>query len=182
MQATEVIKLILGIGDALIGKLLLIDALSTTFRTLTVRKDENCPVCGEHPTITSLIDYEVFCGFSTSPAVEREEQPVPEMTVWELRARRDLGDAPFVLDVRKPFEAEIAGLGADQLIPVEELADRLGEIRINPDREFVVHCRTGARSARAVMYLIECGFSRAVNLRGGIQAWSENIDPTVLKY
>ncbi len=182
LQATEVIKLILGIGDALIGKLLLIDALSTTFRTLTVRKDENCPVCGEHPTITSLIDYEVFCGFSTARTVEREEQPVPEMTVWELRARRDLGDALFVLDVRKPFEAEIAGLGADQLIPVEELADRLDEIRINPDREFVVHCRTGVRSARAVMYLIERGFTRAVNLRGGIQAWSEDIDPTVLKY
>ncbi len=182
LQATEVVKLILGIGDLLVGRLLLIDALSTTFRTLTVRKDENCPVCGAHPTVTSLFDYEEFCGIPTNGAALQEDQSVPEMTVWELRARRDLHDAPLVLDVRKPFEAEIASLGADQLIPVEELADRLGEIQAAHDREIIVHCRTGVRSAKAVNILLENGFVRAVNLKGGIRAWSENVDPTVLKY
>ena len=104
------------------------------------------------------------------------------MTVSDLRARRNLNDAPFVLDGRKPFEAQIADLGADQLIPVEELSDRLVEIRAAHDREIVVHCRTGVRSAKAVNILLENGFVRAVNLKGGIRAWSEDIDATVLKY
>ena len=182
LQATEVVKLILGIGDLLVGRLLLVDVLSTTFRTLTVRKDESCPVCGIHPTVTSLIDYEEFCGIPASGDVSSDDSSVPEMTVWELKARRDLGDTPFVLDVRKPFEAEIANLGADQLIPVEELFDRLDEIHAARDWEIVVHCRTGGRSAKAVNILLENGFGRAVNLKGGIRAWSEDIDATVLKY
>ncbi|MCH8124329.1 MAG: molybdenum cofactor biosynthesis protein MoeB, partial [Bacteroidetes bacterium] len=111
-----------------------------------------------------------------------EEHSVPEMTVFELDELRRQNRAPFVLDVRKPFEAEIADLGADQLIPVEELSDRLGEIQAAPDREILVHCRSGGRSAKAVIILQENGFLRAVNLKGGIQAWSEEIDPTVLVY
>ena len=182
LQAMEVVKLILGIGDLLAGSLLLVDALSTTFRKLKLRKDKNCPVCGEHPTVTTLIDYEEFCGIPGDREESKKGSSVPEMTVSDLRARRNLRDAPFVLDVRKPFEAEIANLGADQLIPVEELSDRLVEIRAAHDREIVVHCRTGVRSAKAVNILLENGFVRAVNLKGGIRAWSEDIDATVLKY
>lgn len=182
LQATEVLKLILGIGDLLAGSLLLVDALSTTFRKLKLRKDKNCPVCGEHPTVTTLIDYEEFCGIPGDREELKKGSSVPEMTVSDLRARRNLNDAPFVLDVRKPFEAQIADLGADQLIPVEELSDRLVEIRAAHDREIVVHCRTGVRSAKAVNILLENGFVRAVNLKGGIRAWSEDIDATVLKY
>ena len=182
LQATEVIKLILGIGEPLVGRLVLIDALSTKFRTLTVRKDKDCPVCGTRPTVTALIDYEEFCGIPTNDAPTSEDQSVPEMTVFELDELRRQNRAPFVLDVRKPFEAEIADLGADQLIPVEELSDRLGEIQAAPDREILVHCRSGGRSAKAVIILQENGFVRAVNLKGGIRAWSEEIDPTVLVY
>ena len=180
LQATEVIKLLLGIGEPLVGRLLLIDALSTTFRTFKVRKNPACPVCGAHPTLTELIDYEMFCGLpATAPSAE---QAVPEVTVHDLKARRDLGQAPFVLDVRKPFEAEIASLGADQLIPVEELADRLDELQAPRDQEIVVHCRSGVRSAQAVRLLHEAGYTHAVNLQGGVLAWSDEIDPTVLKY
>ncbi len=182
LQATEVIKLLLGIGEPLVGRLLLIDALSTTFRTLKVRKNPECPICGAHPTVTELIDYEAFCGLPANGAAPSAEQAVPEVTVHDLKAHRDLGETPFVLDVRKPFEAEIASLGADQLIPVEELADRLGEVQARRDQEIVVHCRSGVRSARAVRLLHEAGFTRAVNLQGGILAWSDEIDPSVLKY
>ncbi len=182
LQATEVIKLLLGVGEPLVGRLLLIDALSTTFRTLKVRKNPECPICGAHPTLTKLIDYEVFCGLPANGAAPSAEQAVPEVTVHDLKARRDLGEAPFVLDVRKPFEAEIASLGADQLIPVEELADRLDEVLARRDQEIVVHCRSGARSARAVRLLHEAGFTRAVNLQGGVLAWSDEVDPSVLKY
>ena len=182
LQATEVIKLLLGIGEPLVGRLLLIDALSTTLRTLKVRKNPECPICGAHPTVTELIDYEAFCGLPANGAAPSAEQAVPEVTVHDLKARRDLGETPFVLDVRKPFEAEIASLGADQLIPVEDLADRLGEVQARRDQEIVVHCRSGVRSARAVRLLHEAGFTHAVNLQGGILAWSDEIDPSVLKY
>ncbi len=182
LQATEVIKLLLGVGEPLVGRLLLIDALSTTFRTFKVRKNPACPVCGAHPSLTELIDYEAFCGLPANGAAHPAEQAVPEVTVHDLKAHRDLGETPFVLDVRKPFEAEIASLGADQLIPVEELADRLDEVQAQRDQEIVVHCRSGVRSARAVRLLHEAGFTHAVNLQGGILAWSDEIDPSVLKY
>ncbi|TDI72467.1 MAG: molybdopterin-synthase adenylyltransferase MoeB [Bacteroidetes bacterium] len=182
LQANEVIKLILGIGEPLIGRLLLIDALTTKFRTLIVRKDDDCPVCGTHPTVKALIDYEEFCGIGADSGLTSEVQSVPEITVFELDELRKKHRAPFVLDVRKPFEAEIADLGADQLIPVEELSDRLGEIRAKPDSEIVVHCRSGARSAQAVSILLENGFDKAINLKGGIRAWREEIDSTVLEY
>jgi len=184
LQATEVIKLLLGIGEPLLGRLLLIDALSATFRTLKVRKNPDCPVCGTHPTVTELIDYQAFCGIPTqgNGTAPHGESVPGEMTVRELKARRDRNDAPFILDVRKPFEAEIAQLGADQLIPVEALAERLDEIQADRTREIVVHCRSGVRSARAVQMMRDAGFTRAVNLKGGILAWSEEIDPTVPTY
>ncbi len=182
MQATEVIKHILGVGLPLVGRLLLIDALSATFRTLKVRKNPDCPACGTHPTVTELIDYQQFCGIPANGTAQQLEEAVPEMTVRELKARRDQGDGPFVLDVRKPFEDQIATLGADQLIPVEELADRLDEVHAAPHQEIVVQCRSGVRSARAVRMLKEAGYTHAVNLKGGILAWSEEIDPAVPKY
>ncbi|WP_456428137.1 molybdopterin-synthase adenylyltransferase MoeB [Rhodocaloribacter sp.] len=181
LQATEVIKWITGIGEPLVGRLLLFDALAMTFRTLKVRRDPNCPVCGDHPTVTELIDYEVFCGIPQARAAEARAEPVPEIDVRALKARLDRGEAPFLLDVREPHEYAIANLGAP-LIPVGVLAERLDELEAHRDAEIVVYCRSGVRSARAVRLLRERGFSGAVNLRGGILAWSDEIDPTVPKY
>ena len=176
IQATEVLKLLLGAGTPLIGQLLLIDTLAMSFRTLKIRKNPDCPVCGTTPTVTSLIDYERFCGVPT-PADDPSE-----MTVRELRARQNSGDTPFVLDVRKSYEAELADLGADQLIPLEELAQRLGELRATRDEEIIVHCRSGVRSAQAVALLRKAGYAHARNLKGGILAWSEQIDASVPTY
>lgn len=174
MQANEVLKLVIGTGDPLVGRLLHVDALSSSYQSLKVRRSKDCPVCGDHPTVTALVDYEAFCG--TSP-----RHSIPEMTVHELHALRKEGRGPFVLDVRKPFESAVATMGANQQIPVEVLADRIGELRALPDERIVVHCRSGARSAKAVRLLRAKGFARAVNLKGGILAWSEEIDPSVPK-
>jgi len=177
IQATEVLKLILGAGEPLIGRLLLVEALSMRFRELKLRKNPDCPVCGSHPTVTRLIDYNQFCG------VRGEEAPpmtnTTEMTVEELKQRLDRGDDLFVLDVREPHEFQIANLGG-HLIPLNDLPNRLGEL--DRDRETVVHCKMGGRSAKAVDFLRQSGFSRVHNLAGGITAWSERIDPKVSKY
>ncbi len=183
LQATEVLKLLLGVGEPLIGRLLMVDALGAAFRTLHVPRDSDCPVCGDHPTQTELIDYDAFCGVASSP-IHSNGKPamsVPETTVQQLKERRDAGTAPFVLDVRKPHEAEIASINADQLIPVDELPARLDELQAAPDDEIVVHCRTGGRSAKATELLRARGYN-ATNLKGGITAWSEEIDPNVPTY
>ena len=187
MQATEVIKLITGIGEPLIGRLLMIDALSMSFRTLKLRKNPDCPVCSKNPTQTELIDYEAFCGLpSTNGSSDESDSAddtmsVPEMTVRDLKRRRDEGDGPFVLDVRKPFEASIADIGADLLIPHEQVANRLDELEDHKDEEIVVHCRSGARSEEATRVLREHGFD-AKNLKGGTLAWSKEIDDSVPTY
>lgn len=187
LQATEVIKLLAGIGEPLVGRLLMANALEMNFRTLDVRTNPDCPVCSDHPTVTELIDYEAFCGIEPASSTNgtaddmAEDDAVPEITVQELKQRRDAGNAPFVLDVREPYEAEIASLGADQLIPVDQLADRLAELDVGQDEEFVVHCRSGGRSARATKLLREKGY-RASNLAGGVLAWSDEIDPDVPQY
>jgi adenylyltransferase/sulfurtransferase len=182
LQANEVIKVLAGIGTPLVGRLLLFDALDMQFRTLKLRKNPDCPVCGEHPTQTGLIDYEEFCGIAPATSNgHREEAEVPEITVRELKARLDRGDHPFVLDVRKPHEYDIANLGAT-LIPVDDLAGRLDELEPYRDEEIIVHCRSGARSARAVKLLHQAGFSGAVNVKGGILAWSDEVDSSVPKY
>ena len=187
MQATEVIKLIAGIGEPLIGRLLMVDALSMTFRTLKLRKNPDCPVCSENPSQTELIDYEAFCGLpstngsSDESDTDDDTMSVPEMTVQELKRRRDAGEGPFVLDVRKPFEANIADIGADLLIPHEQVADRLDELEAHKGEEIVVHCRSGARSAEATQVLRQHGFD-AKNLKGGTLAWSDEIDDTVPTY
>lgn len=185
LQATEVIKYLAGIGDPLIGRLLVIDAMGMNFRELTLRHNPDCPACGDNPTVTELIDYEQFCGITPTSNGEHDENMttsgVPEITVKELKKKLDEGDDPFVLDVRKPHEYDIANLGGT-LIPLDELEDRLDEIENHRDEEIVVHCRSGQRSAEAVKTLEDAGFKHAVNLKGGILAWSDEIDPSVPQY
>ncbi len=178
IQAMETIKLILGKGDSLVGRLLLFDALQMRFRELKLRKNPNCPLCGEHRTIHALIDYQEFCGIrgeeAAAPAVA-----VPEITPKELKARLDHGDDIFILDVREPHEYQICQIGG-YLIPLGELPRRVHEL--DTSREIVAHCRSGKRSAEAVAFLRQAGFRKIFNLKGGILAWSDEVDPSVPKY
>jgi molybdopterin/thiamine biosynthesis adenylyltransferase/rhodanese-related sulfurtransferase len=176
IQATETVKLILGIGEPLIGRLLLYDALGMRFREMKLRKDPSCPVCGENPTVTELIDYQEFCGIPQANAQAQQADEVPEITVEELKENLD---EISVLDVREPHEYEVANIGA-RLIPLGELPERI--IELDRDETFAVHCKTGGRSARAVKLLKEAGFQNVYNVKGGITAWSEDIDPSVPKY
>jgi sulfur-carrier protein adenylyltransferase/sulfurtransferase len=178
IQATEAIKLILGVGEPLIGRLLLVDALAMNFRTLKLRKNPECPACGKHPTIKKLIDYEQFCGI---PAAGQQEPTVNanDMTPEELKRRLDAGEGLFVLDVREPHEYQIANLGG-YLIPLGDLPKRVNEL--DSSREIVAHCKMGGRSAKAVDFLRQAGFKKVRNLAGGINAWSEKVDPKVPKY
>src|SRR6266849_2626139 len=178
IQAMETIKLILGRGDNLIGRLLLFDALGMKFRELKLRKNPNCPMCGTHRTINKLIDYYEFCG------VRGEEAPgpsvqVPEITPRDLKARLDRGDDLFILDVREPHEYQICNLKG-HLIPLGELTRRVYEL--DSSREIVAHCRSGKRSAEAVDFLRKAGLRKILNLKGGILAWSDEVDPSVPKY
>jgi len=181
VQATEAVKLILGIGEPLIGRLMLYDALGMSFREMKLRKDPGCPICGENPTVTELIDYEEFCGIPQANAAQ-QENGVPEITVQELKGKLDNGEPINVLDVREPHEYEVANLEAQgaKLIPLAELPDRLSEL--NQNDEVAVHCKTGGRSAKAVKLLQDAGFGNVHNVKGGITAWSEEIDPSVPKY
>jgi sulfur-carrier protein adenylyltransferase/sulfurtransferase len=194
IQATEVIKLILGIGESLAGRLLLIDALSMQFRTLKLRKNADCPVCGTHPTVTALIDYDQFCGIEKPAAVGPLEvardkavggasmvDGIPQISVEELKRKLDAKEDVFVLDVRELPEYPIANLGAP-LIPVGDLEKRVGELAAQKDREIVIHCRSGARSQKAALILKNAGFTHVENLAGGILAWADKIDPTMPKY
>lgn len=178
VQATETVKLILGIGEPLIGRLMLYDALGMSFREMKLRKDPGCPVCGENPTVTELIDYQEFCGIPQANAVE-EKDGVPEMTVTELKQKMDAGEEINVLDVREPHEYEVANIGV-KLVPLGELPQRLAEFDQN--ESFAIHCKTGGRSAKAVKLLQDAGFANVYNVKGGITAWSEEIDRSVPKY
>jgi sulfur-carrier protein adenylyltransferase/sulfurtransferase len=177
IQATEAIKLILGSGQPLIGRLLLIDALGMKFRELKLRKNPDCVVCGTHPTVTKLIDYEEFCGLRGEE--KPVNTPVPEISVEELKQRLDAKEDLFILDVREPHEYKICNLNG-HLIPLNDLPRRVHEL--DPSKEMVVHCRSGVRSARAVGFLRQAGFAKAKNLAGGILAWADRIDPKVPKY
>jgi molybdopterin/thiamine biosynthesis adenylyltransferase/rhodanese-related sulfurtransferase len=180
IQATEAIKLILGRGEPLIGRLLLVDSLAMRFRELKLRKNPECPVCGEHPTVTHLIDYEQFCGIRpSSPQENAVNNGIPQMSVHDLKQRMDAGSNILLLDVREPFEYQIANIGAT-LIPMNEVPGRLDDI--DRDREIVVHCHTGRRSQRVAEFLRQNGYENVSNLAGGIKAWSEQIDPSVPKY
>jgi molybdopterin/thiamine biosynthesis adenylyltransferase/rhodanese-related sulfurtransferase/molybdopterin converting factor small subunit len=177
LQANEVIKLIIGAGEPLIGRLVLFDALKMRFRELKLHKDPRCPICSESPTQHELIDYQQFCGIG--PAHDTVEDGF-EISVEELKRRLDEGRPLTILDVRNPPEYEIARIPGSVLIPLHELQDRLGEL--DPAATIVAHCHHGSRSAQAVYGLRQMGFSRAVNLAGGINAWSEEIDPSVPQY
>jgi sulfur-carrier protein adenylyltransferase/sulfurtransferase len=177
MQATEAIKLILGKGDPLIGRLLLIDALGMKFRELKLRKNPDCPACGKNPTITKLIDYERFCGIRGEEV--EAEVTTDEMQVEELKQRLDRGDDIYVLDVREPHEYQICNIGG-HLIPLGELPNRVNEL--DTSREIVAHCRSGVRSAKAVNFLRQAGFKKVHNLAGGILAWADRVDPSMPKY
>ena len=180
IQATEVIKLILGKGESLVGRLLLVDALNMRFRELKLRKNPECPVCGTNPTVTQLIDYDHFCGIvPEAPQEKNLKNGIPQITVKELKARRDAGEDIFLLDVREPYEFQIAQIGG-KLIPQNDVPQRLSEIPRN--REIVVHCRSGARSQKIAEFLKQSGYNDVVNVAGGILAWADEIDPTVQKY
>jgi adenylyltransferase/sulfurtransferase len=179
MQATEVIKLILGKGEPLIGRLLLVDALNMKFRELKLRKNPDCPVCGTHPTVTKLIDYQQFCGILPEEKAAPVQNGIPQITPVELKRRLDAGEDVFVLDVREPHEYQIVNIGAP-LIPLGDLPNRLGELDSN--REIVVHCKTGGRSQRAAEFLQKSGFKNVANLTGGITAWATDVDPKLPKY
>jgi sulfur-carrier protein adenylyltransferase/sulfurtransferase len=178
IQAMETIKLILGKGEPLVGRLLLFDALGMTFRELKLRKNPHCAICGPKRTINALIDYEEFCG------IRGEEAPVnnagiSEISPRELKARLDRGDDLFILDVREPHEYQICNIGG-QLIPLGELARRVSEL--DSSREIVAYCRSGVRSANAIQFLKQAGFRKLWNLKGGILAWSDEVDPSMPKY
>jgi sulfur-carrier protein adenylyltransferase/sulfurtransferase len=174
IQATEVIKLIAGIGEPLIGRMLMVDALTMRFRELRLRKDPDCPLCGPNRTITELIDYDQFCG------IRGEEIPVAgDIQPEELKRRIDAGEDIFILDVREPHEYQTANIGG-HLIPLGDLPKRTSEL--DPDREIVAHCKAGGRSAKAVEFLRQQGFKNVRNLTGGITAWSEKVDPKIPKY
>lgn len=182
LQATEAVKILLGIGRPLVGRLLLYDALNASFREVKLRRDPECPMCGESPTITQLIDYDRFC----SAPQEGEKRSMSsaagksEITPVELKSRLDAGEKVFILDVRNPEECAICSLSGTTLIPLAELPNRFKEL--NPDQEIVVHCRSGGRSAQAATFLRQVGFKDVKNLTGGILAWAATVDPSMPTY
>src|SRR2546429_3663559 len=173
LQAIGTVKLIVGIGEPLIGRLLHFDALKVKLRELNLRRDPQCPVCGETPTIFAPIDYEQFCGV-------RDEGEMSEMSPHQLKRKIDAEEPFELIDVREPFEYEIARIDGAKLIPLGEISERLNEL--SGERPIVVHCHTGKRSAQAVRLLQQRGFANVYNLEGGIDAWSDQIDPNVPKY
>jgi adenylyltransferase/sulfurtransferase len=177
IQATEAIKLILGVGESLVGRLLHFDALKMKFREFNLRRDPQCPVCGANPAITSPVDYEQFCGNTISVGVEAA---IPTVSAVDLKRKIDKKSPVVILDVREQFEWDIARIEGAKLIPLDELPDRLGEI--DRDAEIVALCHSGVRSATAVEFLQRNGFARAFNLEGGIDAWAHQIDSTMAKY
>jgi molybdopterin/thiamine biosynthesis adenylyltransferase/rhodanese-related sulfurtransferase/molybdopterin converting factor small subunit len=178
IQATEAVKILLDAGETLKNRLLLYDALHMRFRELRLRKDPDCPVCGTHPTVTKLIDYQEFCGVRPAPAAPQASQGVIDPV--EVKQKLDRGDNFSLIDVREPHEYQIARIPGARLIPLGELPKHLGEF--DPKAEYVMHCKTGGRSQKAVDLLKQNGFQNVSNMTGGITAWSDKVDPTVPKY
>ncbi|MCL5273446.1 MAG: rhodanese-like domain-containing protein [Chloroflexi bacterium] len=179
IQATEVVKLLIGEGESLVGRLLLYDALDMKFRELKLRKDPTCPICGEHPTIDHLIDYEAFCGTSLRGVDNTDTTPITtdEISVKDLQQRMNAGlQGATLLDVREPHEWEIVRLPGAKLIPRMQLPNHLNELSQTDD--LLVYCRSGVRSAQAVAFLKSMGFRKARNIRGGILAWAREVDPS----
>lgn len=187
IQATEIVKIILGVGETLSGRLMLYDALGMNFRQLKLRKNPECVICGDNPTVTELIDYEQFCGVPTIAEgarptdVATESEGFARLSVEDIKSKLDSGWAPFVLDVRKPHEADIVKFDfADVLIPHEEVVANLE--RIPKDREVLVHCKMGGRSAKAAKVLVDAGYTNVTNMEGGITGWAKGIDPSLPTY
>jgi adenylyltransferase/sulfurtransferase len=182
IQATESIKLMLGIGEPLIGRFLIYDALKMRFRELKLRKDPECPVCGTNPTVTRLIDYEQFCGMRPEPQAQTSGAAMNEweITPVDLKKKIDAGETPFILDVREPNEYQINRIEGSTLIPLGELPRRYQELP--KDREIVTQCKMGGRSAKAMDFLKSVGFSNVKNLKGGILEWIDKVDPSQPKY
>ncbi len=182
IQATEAVKLIMGIGEPLIGRFLIYDALRMKFRELKLKKDPDCPVCGTHPTVTALIDYEQFCGVTpaTEPTMSAQDSNETEIDVKELKRKMDAKEDFYLLDVREPNEFKIGRIPGSTLIPLGEVPQRYQEIP--QDKEIVVHCKMGGRSAKAAAFLRQQGFKSVKNLKGGILDWADKIDPSVPKY
>jgi adenylyltransferase/sulfurtransferase len=180
IQATEAVKLILGIGEPLVGRLLLYDALGMHFRELKLRKNPECPICGDHPTITKLIDYHQFCGVPQQPPKQESKLTDDEIEVTEVKEKLDRGDKFVLIDVREPHEYQICNIPAARLIPLGEVGKRLGEL--DPEADIVIHCKSGMRSARACGILKAAGFKHVRNMKGGILAWSDRVDRSVPKY
>lgn len=178
IQATEAVKIILGVGQTLKNRLLLYDALNMRFRELKLRRDRDCPVCGDHPTVTKLIDYQEFCGVNQTKPAPAASSDVIDPT--EVKAKLDRGDDFTFIDVREPHEYQIARIPGARLIPLGELPRHLTEL--DPGRELVAHCKSGARSQKAVDLLKQSGFKNVRNMTGGITAWSDKVDPAVPKY
>lgn len=181
IQATEVVKLILGKGEPLIGRLLLYDALNMRFRELKLRRNPECPACGDHPAITKLIDYQQFCGIPQhAPEPTGAGLKEDEIDALGLKEKFDRGERFVLLDVREPHEFQIARIPGSILIPLGELPKRVHEL--DPAADMVVHCKSGMRSAKAIDFLKQAGFRKLKNLKGGILAWSDKVDPSVPKY
>ena len=180
MQAIEAIKLIIGIGESLIGRLVSFDALKLRFKEFKIRKDPGCPICGDHPTIHELIDYDQFCGIPQADAEAAKELEVPTITATELKTKFDRQEKFVLVDVREPFEYDISRIPGSKLIPLGELPARLSELDSADD--IVLHCKVGGRSAKALRILQEAGFRKLNNLQGGITAWSDEVDPSTPKY
>jgi adenylyltransferase/sulfurtransferase len=183
IQATEAIKLIVGIGEPLVGRFLIYDALRMRFRELKLRKDAECPVCGTNPTVTELIDYEQFCGMRPDPQPAQSAGAAVndwEITPVDLKKKLDAGETPFVLDVREPNEYQINRIPGSTLIPLGDLPRRYQELP--RDREIVAQCKMGGRSAKAMDFLKSVGFTNVKNLRGGILEWIDTVDPSQPKY
>ena len=180
IQATEAIKLIIGVGEPLIGRFMIYDALKMKFRELKLRKDPDCPVCGTHPTVTKLIDYEQFCGVVPAAPEPVAVNNATELTALELKQRLDRGDALKIVDVREPNEYQINRIPGSQLIPLGDIPKRY--VELNKNDEIVVQCKSGARSAKAADFLRSVGFTRVLNLKGGILDWVDKVDPSQPKY
>jgi molybdopterin/thiamine biosynthesis adenylyltransferase/rhodanese-related sulfurtransferase len=180
IQATEAVKLILGKGSPLIGRLLLYDALQMTIQEFKVRRNPKCPMCGDQPTIAKLIDYDQFCGLRGQETATVSTNQTAEMTVEELKQRLENGEPMFILDVRNPEEFQICRLPGSKLLPLPELPKRVGEL--SKDQEMVVHCKSGMRSAKAIAFLKQQGFQKLRNLQGGILAWADRVDHAMPKY
>jgi len=180
IQATEAVKLILGAGEPLVGRLVLYDALAMRFRELKLRRNPECPVCGDHPTITKLIDYQQFCGVNIQEAPPTPGSKEGEIEPQEVKHKLEHGDRFLLLDVREPHEYLICNIPGAKLIPLGELPKRVNELDTATD--IVVHCKSGMRSAKAVDFLRQAGFKKVRNMTGGILAWSDKVDPSVPKY